>query len=209
MHRSTTKDIASFLLALTLILLGFYLLGDGNRLYIDYEEAFMRVLMQLPFLAALIVIAIKAQREERYKRGWVRPRWKDIPLTLTLFATTVMVGVLVPPTISPHLVRLSVGRDLMPFLLMAIVTAATEELFFRSWLIYNLEKLGGVGIPALLISAIIFSIVHFWQGISAMVLALTAGVIYAFVFQYYRSIVPLIAAHAAHNIFVLISIIQS
>jgi len=209
MHRSTTKDIASFLLALTLILLGFYLLGDGNRLYIDYEEAFMRVLMQLPFLAALIVIAIKAQREERYKRGWVRPGWKDIPLTLTLFATTVMVGVLVPPTISPHLVRLSVGRDLMPFLLMAIVTAATEELFFRSWLIYNLEKLGGVGIPALLISAIIFSIVHFWQGISAMVLALTAGVIYAFVFQYYRSIVPLIAAHAAHNIFALISIIQS
>jgi len=209
MHRSTTKDIAPFLLVFTCFLLGFYLLEDENFFIIDCETALMRVLMQLPFLAVMIVIPLRAPREDRRRLGWVRPGWKDIPLTLALFTSTVLVGVLLPPTISTHRPRLILGCTSIPFLLMAVFSAATEELLFRSWLIYNLENLGGGGIPALLISTIVFSIVHSWQGIPAMALALAAGLIYASVFQCYRSIVPLIAAHAAHNIFALILIFRS
>lgn len=97
--------------------------------------------------------------------------------------------------------------DLLPFtlfaFLLALMAGVGEELLFRSYLITRLERLGLGAWPTILLSALIFGLIH-WPGyglLPALSKALWFGVPTGAFFWYRRSLGPLVAAHTLLDFF--------
>ena len=74
-----------------------------------------------------------------------------------------------------------------------------EELFFRSYAITRLEQLGLSSTMAILVSALLFSLGHSYQGVQGLLFALLAGLALGYLFQKIHRIHPLAIGHAAYN----------
>jgi len=104
-----------------------------------------------------------------------------------------------PPTDVSGFVFLLTGNPVMYFWYVIPVAwgsaAIGEELLCRGYLLYRLEELTGTWV-AIVLQAFIFSLAHFYQGITGFVgifvLALVFGAIY---FRSGRNLLPLILAH--------------
>jgi membrane protease YdiL (CAAX protease family) len=90
------------------------------------------------------------------------------------------------------------GTFLLIALLLAVMAGVGEELLFRGYLITRLEKLGIGAWGSILISALIFGLVH-WPGYGlplALSKAVWFGIPTGIAFWYRRNLGPLIVAHA-------------
>jgi len=84
---------------------------------------------------------------------------------------------------------------------LAILSGVTEELLFRGYLITRLERIGLGALPCVILSALIFGLVH-WPGyglLSSLSKGLFFGVPTGLYFWYRRNLGPLIFAHALMN----------
>lgn len=95
------------------------------------------------------------------------------------------------------------GTFLLIALGLALQSGVAEELLFRGYVITRLEKVGLPAWPAILLSALVFGLVH-WPGygfLPSMSKAVWFGIPTGAFFWYRRSLGPLITAHALMNFF--------
>ena len=85
---------------------------------------------------------------------------------------------------------------ILTFISICILTPISEELLFRGYILDALNRLHGKW-PAIIISSIIFGMVHFDP--FTMGMATIGGVIYGWISRRTGSLVPVIVAHAMWN----------
>ena len=131
--------------------------------------------------------------------GWKRPAGRDYLTAAALAVGTLGLGLLFP---SDGLVDTAARVGTAVWILLAIlvvVSAAAEEIFFRSWLLRALPFLGaGPGLSAVL-SVALFALVHAGAGWPPVVFAAVAGILYTSAFLTRECIWTVLAAHAVHN----------
>jgi membrane protease YdiL (CAAX protease family) len=88
-------------------------------------------------------------------------------------------------------------------LVFGLTAGYREELFFRSYLLGRLEKLGVPVSIAAAGSTIIFSLGHAYEGLFAVMLTAVLGLVFCAAYLKWRSIHVVAIAHAGYNIAVL------
>lgn len=147
--------------------------------------------------------------------------WQPILVAAALYGVTHLFGTYAAPYIMqlgerPNFNHLLVLRGNLPLLIFALVmvwiTAAfLEELIFRAYLINALDKLLGNTLAsaeiAVLISAVIFGLLHAYQGLTGILLTGSLGFIFGIFFLLNgRRIWPLILVHGLIDTISLIHI---
>ncbi len=101
---------------------------------------------------------------------------------------------------TPLIINLKLQNLLLISMVMFVFVAAVEELIFRSILITRFEKVFG-SINSLLLSSLLFGIMHAGYGLLAEVLFATFfGVILGFIFQKTRSFPFIVVIHGIANV---------
>ncbi|MFP4442768.1 MAG: CPBP family intramembrane glutamic endopeptidase [Spirochaetia bacterium] len=88
--------------------------------------------------------------------------------------------------------------------LSSFVTGYREELFFRSYLIHRFEQIKLPVWGAVILSGLLFSIGHFYQGWAGFLVSFSIGLYFGALFVYRRNLHFLAAAHGLYNIAVLL-----
>jgi membrane protease YdiL (CAAX protease family) len=98
----------------------------------------------------------------------------------------------------------------IPAILLAVLAtmlgAAYEEILFRGTFIPRLEELTGNVWLGVLISALLFSLVHVYQGLFGVFVAFAMGLLFGVGFVRLRSLWPLVIAHALSNLIIYLGL---
>ena len=87
---------------------------------------------------------------------------------------------------------------------VCLVAAYREELYFRSYLITEFQKLGGSFFSSTTVAVLLFALGHLYQGTVGFVVALVLGVYLSAVFRLAGSVHVSAIAHGCYNIFILL-----
>ena len=121
-----------------------------------------------------------------------------ISLVISLFSR--YSGLMPPPIVEgPHSIS---GWIMMVFSCLA--TGYLEESYFRYYLLIRFEN--ALPSPALrvILSTVLFSLCHIYEGPWGIINAVLAGVLLSLLFIRYRSLHGIALAHSAYNIFVYV-----
>ncbi len=143
--------------------------------------------------------------------GVVRFRMADLPWTLAALAVieafvvpVVMVSRSIDKGSIPLLrgdVHWQLGQPMMiPLVLVtSILVGYSEELYFRSYLLTILPKMGVTTAGAVVASVLLFSMGHVYEGVAGVAGAAVIGVVLSLVFLKRRSIHVIALAHGLYN----------
>lgn len=81
-----------------------------------------------------------------------------------------------------------------------------EELAFRGVLFFSLRRRLGA-VPAALLSATIFGLVHFY-GLPGLLMTFWSGLVWALAFERTRSLLPGVAAHSVYNLLYVLGLVM-
>ncbi|HVU36990.1 MAG TPA: type II CAAX endopeptidase family protein [Opitutales bacterium] len=84
--------------------------------------------------------------------------------------------------------------------LIYLLAAFREEIFYRGYVCSRLRDFGLSRTRTAILSALAFASVHIYQGWALLPVHLAFGLVFAAVFLNYRSLWPLVAAHASYNL---------
>jgi membrane protease YdiL (CAAX protease family) len=167
-------------------------------------------------LLLLYILRLRGGEDVWAEFGIPRPRARDLPVTLLVFA-----GVMALLTLLGLILILlpSAGRSLFAsgfrwqledprliplVLLFCLVTGYREELFFRSYLLTRFRQLHLPVFLAVAVSTAVFAVGHAYQGIAGLAVALIQGAYFSMVFLRIRNVHPIALAHGLYNAAVLI-----
>jgi membrane protease YdiL (CAAX protease family) len=185
--------------------------GEGTvgaiALEFSWTAEMARILMyNIPSLALVWYLLLKAKSLK--EMGITFPKKKDfIAAALAFFALT-LIGVTISlvsvqfgeaaalrQSISPH------AATAWVILVFSCVSSAyMEESFFRFYLLSKKEEMGLGPHRAVLVSTLLFSMCHFYEGPWGFLNSALSGVVLAFVFLRFRSLHGVAIAHALYNI---------
>jgi membrane protease YdiL (CAAX protease family) len=164
------------------------------------------VLYNIPSLALVWYLLLKVKSAKEW--GISFPGRKDfIPFVLTLPAL-ILIGLTISMgsrifEAAPAAFRLSPPQDGVSWsilVLSCISTAYLEESFFRFYLLSKREELGLGPHRAVLVSTLLFSFCHIYEGPWGFLNAALSGVLLAFFFLRFRSLHGIACAHALYNV---------
>jgi membrane protease YdiL (CAAX protease family) len=169
------------------------------------------IAIELPQVALIIYVILTRGHETRRSAGIVPLRGMDIPKILAgligLFILTLPAALIGlgsgQPFFSPIDFDLSQVEVLLPLALFCLVSGYREELFFRSYLITELEPFGKK--TAILIGSLLFSLGHAYQGIGAIAVTALIGVFLGWLFLKTRNAHIISLAHGLYNFLVLLA----
>jgi membrane protease YdiL (CAAX protease family) len=167
-------------------------------------------------LVFLILFFLWHNREPLQQIGWRFIRgYQDILLGVALFLPLFLfAGVLdsllirlglssVPSPVPPIPANLS---GILLTLILVIVVAISEETIFRGYIILRLRSVTR-GLPAaVILSAVIFSIGHGYQGNAGVITVGVLGLIYAIIYIWRQSLVTPVVLHFLQDFTVLLVI---
>ena len=78
---------------------------------------------------------------------------------------------------------------------ISITAGITEEIIFRAYAITRLEELGWKW-AAVIVPGVVFTLLHLYQGVLALLLIGSVTVVFTALFRWKRSIWPVMVAHA-------------
>lgn len=152
-----------------------------------------------------------------YTFGIVKPRPADLPYSLVIylgiFALLLCLSFIISllPEKGQNLFdagfrwKLS-DPGLIPLvILFSIVTGYREELFFRSYLLTRFSQLSLSPLPSLLLSSLLFSSGHIYQGLAGFSVSFIQGIYFGIVFLKTRNIHRIALAHALYNTTILLT----
>jgi len=164
-----------------------------------------RLLMYtLPSLALVWYLLLKVKSLKAM--GIRLPQKKDFIVAALAFCALTLIGV----TIS--LVSAKFGEALLQSLgpktvtgwavlvISCISSAYLEESYFRFYLFSKKEEMGLGPHRAVLVSTLLFSLCHIYEGPWGFLNAALSGIVLAYVFLRFRSLHGIAAAHALYNI---------
>jgi membrane protease YdiL (CAAX protease family) len=169
------------------------------------------IILGLPQVALILFIILTRGRDTRENAGIVGFRAGDtakvvattaglllIALPSALLGGTSTEGIIVPVAREP------VGPAVLLLLLpVCLVSGYREELFFRSYLLTELEPFGRKS--AVAASSLLFAAGHIYQGIGALITTALIGFFLAWLFLRTRNVHVIGLSHALYNFLILSS----
>jgi membrane protease YdiL (CAAX protease family) len=149
--------------------------------------------------------------------GLDRPQYRDAPLavglTLTLLFVISMIwlafgysGWLTRGLFAAGPVTAAAAWwQIAMMVVKTIFSAAWEELLVRAYLLARLRELLGSTTRAVVLSSVLFGVVHLYEGPRAVLVTTAMGLLLALSMVWTRRFWPLVAAHAAYNALIYIS----
>jgi membrane protease YdiL (CAAX protease family) len=197
------------------ILLAIYLLpaiytsaGSVNPGLFEEPQAHLGILIQnVPrILLLLYLMEIDGGRwARRFGLEWQARRFplEAVGIALLLLAISVLTSLLSRAAGLPGEAPFDFSSPgALAYLLSAISLLSVgymEELFFRSYAITRLEQFGLSRTAAVLLSALLFSLGHLYQGGRGVAFALLAGIALGYLFGRMRRLHPLAVGHGIYN----------
>ncbi len=158
-------------------------------------------------LVALILFFLWRNREPLTNIGWtLRNVWTDVSLGVGLFISTFFalgwlesvlraIGLSAPAAPLPSFLSPAGPIQALLAFVLVVVVATAEETIFRGYLLLRLEAVSQSTTVAVILSAVIFSLGHGYEGGAGVVTVGVMGVIFALVYIWRRSLVAPITMH--------------
>jgi membrane protease YdiL (CAAX protease family) len=186
------------------MVLSFFAIKQGSLSFV--LVAIATILRDLA-LVSLIVFFVWRNGEPVNSVGWTsRNARKEIALGIGLYipfffaaglfeSALRVAGLSVPSTPLPSFMA---ARGLVEFLLAAIlvvIVAMAEETIFRGYLILRLRAITASPAAAVLVSSVVFSLGHGYEGSAGVVTVGIMGLIFALVYMWRQSLVAPMVMH--------------
>jgi len=161
-------------------------------------------------IPALALIWYLLYRNAGFKWAALKPRIADLLAAAIALPGLIIIGFSIA-LLSPHFSSIPQGPRLSPpsgaatWLALAfscIATGYLEESFFRFYLLSRREQMGLDQAKAVLVSTLLFSLCHLYEGPWGFLNAALSGTILALIFLRYRSLHGIALAHGLYNLFV-------
>jgi len=167
-------------------------------------------------LVSLIVYFARRNREPMTRLGW---NWNDLPREVAIGALLFLpmfygaaaiesglthLGFSTPKKILPALVPAKTSTDIALALLLVIVVAFAEETIFRGYLIVRLTSGTGSLLAAVVLSSVIFSFGHGYEGSAGVATVGFMGLVFALVYVWRQSLVAPMVMHFLQDFVVIV-----
>ena len=169
-------------------------------------SAYSTILRDLALLF-LILFFLWRNREQLVSLGWTfRNGWRDILLGIVLFVPIFYgvdyldqflqsIGFSAPQPQPPSFTSPIGGADYFLAFIMVIVVAITEETIFRGYLILRFKSIWASLGSAAVLSSVIFSLGHGYEGTSGVIAIGTMGLVLALIYIWRKSLVAPMVIH--------------
>ena len=165
-------------------------------------------LYNIPSLALVWYLLLKEKSLQQW--GVTLPGRKDLVPAAWALPALILIGLTIS-FISRFFTEIPFGSQVLPpynviswgiLILSCVSTAYLEESFFRFYLLSKRKELGLGPHRAVLVSALLFSVCHIYEGPLGFLNAALSGVLLAFIFLRFRSLHGIAFAHALYNVLV-------
>ncbi len=170
-------------------------------------------------LVALILYFLWRSGEPLRALGW-RFRWADVLLGVVLFPVVAFAasllgvalraaGLSAPSPATLTFLRPHGPAELALAVVLAVVVAVAEETMFRGYLLLRLRNLGAGAVQAVVVSALLFSLGHGYEGSAGMVTVAALGAVFAAIYLWRGSLAAPIVMHFLQDFIGLVALSRS
>jgi CAAX protease family protein len=186
------------------MVLSFFVLRQGTLGFVF--TAFTVVLRDLA-LVSLILFFIWRNGEPLAQLGWnFKNGWKDLSLGIGLFLPMFLTagwldnalqaaGFSAPAMPIPSFLEATGRAELLLAFFLVVLVAIAEETIFRGYLLLRFRGVGLSPPWAVVLSAVIFSLGHGYEGTSGVVTVGTLGLVFAAIYLWRQSLVAPMVMH--------------
>ena len=204
--RKVQSTEVSVFLFLILSSIGSSFFFISGQLHVHFVAVAVSSIFNDLALLGLVLYFIWRNGEPRQQIGWTRRRWpREVAWGILLFFPSVFVvsllehglrsaGLSALTKLPSFLSASGVGGAILASVLV-IVVAIVEETVFRGYLILRLQTVTGRTGAAVLLSSVIFSLGHGYEGTAGMISVFALGMIFAPVYLWRQSLVAPIVMH--------------
>jgi membrane protease YdiL (CAAX protease family) len=158
-------------------------------------------------LVSLILFFLWQNRENVGQIGWkLRNGWGEVLLGMILFVPVFFgadlldsflntIGFSSPKAPLPSFLQSSGISQTILAIILVIVVAITEETIFRGYLILRFKSLTNSAALAAILSAVVFSIGHGYEGSAGVITVGTLGLVFALVYLWRGSLIAPMVMH--------------
>lgn len=186
------------------MILSFFAFKQGA---LSFELVAISVILRDLALVSLILFFIWRNNEPIMWIGWtVKNCKKEIALGVTLYIPFFLtmgflekglraIGFSAPSTTLPSFL---VARGMTKFLLalvLVLIVALSEETIFRGYLILRFKSVTASPTAAVLLSAVIFSLGHGYEGSAGVITVGVMGLVFALIYIWRKSLIAPIVIH--------------
>jgi membrane protease YdiL (CAAX protease family) len=202
-RRAQGLELAVFLfLILPSMAMSFFLTERGS---VGFGFAALSTILRDLALVSLVLFFLWHNREPVARIGWVtRHVWPDVILGIVLFVPVTFgsaaldgalqsVGFSSPAT--PSFLEVQNTPQTALAVVLVIVVAVAEETIFRGYLILRFGRLTGSIAAAVVLSSLVFSFGHGYEGTAGVVTVGVMGAAFALVYVWRRSLVAPVVMH--------------
>lgn len=226
-HPNSFMGLSLALLLAVSFTLDFISYNYYSNNFLNVESmGFWLLMYKVGFMTAIVLIVKKAMGWSWSDLGFAPPlSWWNPILTVTgTFTAVILLSKFLKPLLMEvggpqRIAHLAVLKDNLPLLLFALLlvwtaVAFVQELVFRAFLINTLDSIFGNNVRsiwfAVLISAVLFGLVHAWQGLGGILFTAVIGLIFGIAYILNgRRIWSLIFVHGLLDTLSLVSIYNS
>lgn len=184
--------------------ISFFAVRQGNLGFVLVAVA--TILRDLSFVA-LIGFFLWRNREHWNRIGWkIKSGWNEVLLGAVLFVPLFFgsglleglfrtMGLSKPPAPQPQFLTATGSKELVLAAVLVTVVAVCEEIIFRGYLIDRLATVTRSTAAAVLLSSLIFSLGHGYEGTAGMATVGVMGLIFALVYLWRGNLAAPIVMH--------------
>lgn len=184
--------------------LSFFIIRGGNLSFVLVAAS---TILRDASLVALIAFFLWRNREAWGQVGWkIKDQWAEVLLGVVLFfpftyGTGLLnqffrtMGLSGPTAPLPRFLRASGSGEILLAAFLVTVVAVSEEIVFRGYLILRLSAVTRSTAVAVLVSSVIFSLGHGYEGTAGVATVGVMGFIFALVYLWRDSLVAPIVMH--------------
>lgn len=204
-RKEQVREVLVFLfLIVPSMALSFFVIRQGN---LSFRLTAIATILRDLGLAALVAFFLWRNREAAERIGWIfRNKWRDAVLGVVLFLPMTLgtaalnqllkaAGFSSPATPTPRFLSAGTPFEFVLAGVLVIVVAITEELIFRGYLILRFTSATQSRWAALLLSSIVFSLGHGYEGTAGVVTVGFMGLFFAIVYLARGSLMAPIVMH--------------
>ena len=192
------------LLILPSMVLSFFVVKEGG---LGFALTAVATIFRDCGLLSLILFFLWRNGERVIRIGWIFDRsWKEVAIGIGLFIPLYVsasflekflqaAGFSIPSTPLPAFAATRSIGELVLALILVIVVALVEETIFRGYLILRFKAAVDSPILLALISAVIFSLGHGYEGSAGVITVGFMGFIFALIYLWRQSLVAPIVMH--------------
>jgi membrane protease YdiL (CAAX protease family) len=205
---SRREQIVEVLVFLSLIApsmaLSFFAVKQGS---VGFTLTAVATILRDAALVGLVLFFLWRNGEPIKSIGWrFRRWWLDILLGIVFFPAIffgaayleqflVSIGFMVPSTPTPSLQPKMDVTHLILAIVLVVVVAIAEETIFRGYMILRFRALTGGAGWAVLLSAVVFSLGHGYEGTAGVVTIGAMGLVFALTYAWRKSLVMPMTLH--------------